>query len=59
MQLRRRPGFGTLPQYKDARKGFSYASPGLGTLLEQLSPMLKEMSQSELSSRLVFLTQSA
>jgi hypothetical protein len=58
MQLRRRPGPSTPAQLKDARKGYSYASPGLLALLEIIAPQWKDCSQSELSSRLVFLTAS-
>jgi len=57
MQLRRRPGHGTPPQlHEKMRRGYSYATPGLGALLERISPELRDISQTELSSRLVFLT---
>ena len=59
MQLRRRIGYGTPPQLKDARKGFSFASPGLDALLSALSPALQDVGQADFSSRLSFLTRLA
>jgi hypothetical protein len=38
------------------RKGFSYATEALAKLLESISPDLKDLSQFELCSRLVYLT---
>ena len=40
----------------EERKGFSYATTALATLLESISPDLKDISQFELGSRLAYLT---
>ena len=40
----------------EARKGFSYATTALATLLESISPGLRNISQFELGSRLAYLT---
>ncbi len=56
MQLRRRPSAGTPPNVENTRRGFSYASPGFFQLIGAIAPALKGISQSELSSRLAFLT---
>lgn len=54
MHLRKRSG---LPaKLVEKRKGFSFATPQLSRLLESLQPGLGTISQTELSSRLVFLT---
>lgn len=56
MQLRRRAGHSVPQNFKEARKGFSFASPGLDTLLADISPDLASISQTELSSRLAYLS---
>ncbi len=40
-----------------ARKGFSFATTALSSLLESVAPELKDLNQFELASRLCFLTQ--
>lgn len=55
MQLRR-PRQMLPSNMREARRGYSYASPGLEGLLNQIEPGLVDMSQSELSARLTFLT---
>jgi hypothetical protein len=39
------------------RKGFAFATPALTALLEEIDPATADMSQCELSSRLVYLTE--
>lgn len=56
MQLRRRLGVGTPATRENTRRGFSYASPGLHDLLNVVAPELVGVGQSDLSSRLVYLT---
>ncbi len=56
MQLRRRSGVGTPAPRENTRKGFSFASPGLHELLQAVAPSLLDIGQSELSSRLAYLT---
>lgn len=58
LQLRRRHVGGP---YVQQRKGFSYATPALNELLRSLAPGggLEDISQPELCSRLVYLTQAA
>ncbi|MGQ0814292.1 MAG: hypothetical protein ACT4O1_07480 [Gemmatimonadota bacterium] len=56
MQLRRRLAHGVPPTLRESRKGYSFASPGLDALLEAIAPELLSISQSELSSRLAYLT---
>ena len=55
MRLRRADG-GRRAAAAEHRKGYSFASPGLTSLLESISPGLEGISQSELSTRLAFLT---
>jgi len=47
------------PRGAEHRVGLSYASPGLLELLGSVDPALAEISQPELASRLVYLTQRA
>ena len=44
------------PHQQQQRKGFSYATTALATLLESISPGLRNISQFELGSRLAYLT---
>lgn len=59
MQLRRRAGHGVPVNLRESRKGYSYASPGLDTLMAELTPALANISQTELCSRLAYLTSRA
>lgn len=54
LQLRRRQS--SPPTRAPPRKGFSFATPALTELLVAISPTLRDVSQCELSSRLVYLT---
>ena len=55
MQLRRPRQM--LPAHvREARRGYSFASPGLDELLEAVSPDLQKLGQAEWSARLAFLT---
>ena len=56
MQLRRRRGFGVQAPPNEMRKGYSYASPNFDELMHHISPGMHEMTQTEFSSRLVYLT---
>lgn len=56
MQLRRRRGFGAPAAPTEMRKGYSYASPNFDELMHTISPGLHEMTQTEFSSRLAYLT---
>jgi hypothetical protein len=56
MQPRQRPMVGKPKPGTPERKGFSYATEALAKLLESISPDLKDLSQFELCSRLVYLT---
>lgn len=56
MQLRRRTGVVTPAARENTRKGFSFASPGLHELLQAIAPSWVDIGQSDLSSRLVYLT---
>lgn len=58
IQLRRRWDHGVPVNFTEARKGYSYASPGLDALLADISPDLANITQSEWSSRLCYLTDS-
>lgn len=54
LQLRRR----NLPPPPGVqRKGFAFGTPALAALLDRIAPLSPAMTQCELSSRLVFLTQ--
>ena len=55
MQLRR-PRQSLPPHLLEARRGYSFASPGLDELLSAIAPELRDAPQAELSSRLSFLT---
>ena len=55
MQLRR-PRQSLPPHLLEARRGYSFASPGLDELLTEIAPELRNAHQAELSSRLAFLT---
>ena len=55
MQLRR-PRQMLPAQMRDARRGYSFASPGLDALLNTIAPELQNVSQAEWSARLAFLT---
>ena len=55
MQLRRPRQM--LPSHmREARRGYSFASPGLDELLNAIAPELQKLSQAEWSARLAFLT---
>jgi hypothetical protein len=56
MQPRQRPMVGKPQAGAPERKGFSYATEALSKLLESIAPELKDLSQFELCSRLVYLT---
>ena len=57
MQLRRRTLVSVMtPPSGQLRKGFSYATEALTSLLGSISPALKDLSHVELSSRLAYLT---
>ncbi len=59
MRLRHRPTVSTLPgevEPDPRRRRYSYATTALSKLLESISDELKEIGQTELSSRLVYLT---
>lgn len=55
MRIRRRVLVGEYP-YDERRKGFSFATRALSQLLEWISQDLKLATETELASRLVFLT---
>jgi hypothetical protein len=55
MRVRQRPMVGAGSE-ESRRRGFSYASKGLNQLLEAIAPSLRDLSQAELASRLVYLT---
>jgi hypothetical protein len=54
LQLRRR---NLPPPTGVQRKGFAFGTPALQALLQRIAPTVPSMSQCELSSRLVYLTQ--
>ena len=56
MRLRRTAHVVTGPPAGPVRTGFSYATEALAELLGSLSPELKDISQTDLSSRLAYLT---
>ncbi len=56
MRIRRRQMVGTVKPNESRRKGFSFASAGLTRLLEEISPALKNISDTDFSSRLAFIT---
>lgn len=55
MRLRRGEGRVRAPG-SEHRRGYSFASPGLHALLEEISPGLEQIGQSELSTRLAYIT---
>lgn len=59
MQLRRRAGHGVPVNFRESRKGYSFASPGLDVLLGEIAPGLEMIWQTELCSRLAYLTSRA
>lgn len=56
MMLRGAKNVVTWDDFEAARSGFSYATQSLAQLLGSLSPALKDLSQTDLSSRLAYLT---
>jgi hypothetical protein len=56
MQVRHWPPAGALSSGQLVRRGFSFASAGLGDLLERIGPAVVGLSHCEFASRLVYLT---
>ncbi len=56
MQVRHWPPAGTLSGSQLVRRGFSFASAGLGELLQRIGPAVVGLSHCEFASRLVYLT---
>jgi hypothetical protein len=56
MQVRHWPPAGTLTGGQLVRRGFSFASAGLGDLLERIGPAVVGLSHCEFASRLAYLT---